>query len=948
MGHPLTSPYADPPDLTTCERELVHVPGAIQPHGVLLVLDAHDAVCAVSANAAGLLGRAPGELVGRPLAKSGIVSLAESADGDDSAVAVLESGREVRAHLARSNALRIVELLPFDEARPAPAPRALRQVLGALHTASSIVELCRATAAQVRGLTSFDRVVVYRFRADGVGEVVAEASRDGIARYEGLRFPASDVPRQARALYTTCRLRVIPNAKYEAVPLVSASDHEPIDLTHALLRSVSPVHREFMRNMGVSASMGISIIVDGRLWGLVTCNHESGARHVSTELRSACAVIGEVVSTLVEQKERVRAAEESARSLSEEAALLRAVGEEKDLLRGLSRARKELLSLVRAEGCALVRDGEIARFGACPEGRQMDALVRALGAEPVAIDSLVSLLPSAREHREIACGMVAVPLPRRAPSPSSSVDWLLWFRPELTQVVVWGGDPRKVPDATGRIGPRTSFAKWQETVLLRSAPFDAGELQVATRFGRALSDVLFEIEARARIEAQANEIARRQRALQLVLDATGDGIVEVALDGRVLPGRSRAAEQWLGPSSERPIWELLLTEPAERESFEVFFQQIAAGVLPFVVAAAQLPSELRRGGRTFSVRYRAVRDGAKLTSVLVILEDVSERVAARQAAADAEESLAIFTAMVEDRASFTRSLRELERLLGEVTRDARSHEGMQALHTLKGSAGVLGLRALAQRCHELESMAGEGNVAELEVELARIRSKVEALSPPDPEQRSIVKGDALERALALAERGELDEVAEILRSWASSSVSTQLRRLERGARVAASARGASLDLVVNGDWSAVHRESAKLLGALGHVVMNAAIHGIEPESERVRVNKPARGTIVLRATRTPGGTSIEVTDDGRGFALAELRAAAVERGAPSCSEDALDAAFSAGVSTCETVSLHAGRGLGLGSVRSFCRALGGGVDVVTEEGKGARVVLRLPPATNGA
>jgi len=286
--------------LANCSREPIHIPGAIQPFGVLLSLDplnrrieycSANASTAFGINARRLLGAAPNELLGADL-------LRDTPSGDFEPhepvrIALTDGARErvwdVFVHRHRGHSIVELEATDVEDLESSrPLRSSLRRAISELDSSHSVLELSERTCAAIRKLTGFDGVMIYKFHADGHGEVIAESKADEFVKYLGLHYPASDIPLQARAMFLSNWVRMIPARDYEPVPLLAASTtDEPLDLSRSLLRSVSPVHIEYLRNMGVAASLTLSLIHNGELWGLIGCHHYRSSNHVPFETRAA-------------------------------------------------------------------------------------------------------------------------------------------------------------------------------------------------------------------------------------------------------------------------------------------------------------------------------------------------------------------------------------------------------------------------------------------------------------------------------------------------------------------------------------------------------------------------------------------------------------------------------------------------------------------------------------
>ncbi|GAC1575157.1 MAG: hypothetical protein NVS3B5_05970 [Sphingomicrobium sp.] len=314
----MTEPWNEPVDLTNCDREPIHLLGAIQPVGFLVALSSDWMISRVSANIEQFVGKSPGELIGThvndafcPDAVHALRNRLALLRGPDALermfrCALLADERMFDIALHMNDGRVIIEAEPSTEHHYGDATGTVRGMITRLDQARDIPAFFNEGARQVRALTGFDRVMIYRFAPDGSGEVVAESSRSGIGSFLGLHYPSSDIPKQARALYQRSLLRVITDTESEPVPIVPSRDEhgKPLDLSLSVLRSVSPIHIEYLRNMGVRASMSISIVVEGELWGLVACHHYGPPRCPSFERRSVAELFAQMFAMRIEGRER--------------------------------------------------------------------------------------------------------------------------------------------------------------------------------------------------------------------------------------------------------------------------------------------------------------------------------------------------------------------------------------------------------------------------------------------------------------------------------------------------------------------------------------------------------------------------------------------------------------------------------------------------------------------
>ena len=527
-------------DLTTCDREPIHIPGSIQPHGVLLVVDRRDlAVEQVAGDTRLLLGLDPQRLPGHSVA--GLLD----AEGTAFVSARLGVAAEFIPPITRLAVRSRLGALPLDLTLHAidrtallelePARRTsgsagdpiaqLKTLLAAVQVAASVDESCAAAATALRAATGFDRAMVYRFLPDQSGVIVAENARAGLESFLGLHYPASDIPQQARELYRRNWLRTIADIDYVAAPLLPAINPRtrlPIDMSHCALRSVSPIHIEYLRNMRVSASLSASIVCQDRLWGMLVLHHYS-PRQVSADVRNACETFAQMFSLHVETKTQAETS----------VARLRARHDLEELFGGASDARDardmgaviERWNLPRylgASGAAVYLDGRQHRIGHTPAPADIDALLRWLNGinRPLlATGHLAAQYPPAAAFPELASGLVAVRLSREPR------DYVLWFRPEIGLTVRWAGDPSKsvkVGPLGERLTPRGSFAEWREVTRMQSAPWSEVDLEAAEALRVALLEWVLrgmDMARREQLEQRVGERTEQLRKLASDLEA---------------------------------------------------------------------------------------------------------------------------------------------------------------------------------------------------------------------------------------------------------------------------------------------------------------------------------------------------------------------------------------------------------------------------------------------
>ncbi|WP_342151153.1 histidine kinase dimerization/phosphoacceptor domain -containing protein [Methylorubrum sp. SB2] len=524
---------AEPVDPGLCEREPIHVPGSIQPNAVMLAADAATfAILAFSANAGDVL---PPDLFPPTGQRLDAVLPAHivSAIRDGIAAHSLTDGRGLRrtitlpprgenfhlvAHVHLGRVIVELELAPeraedFASASPLDTELAMAR----LRAAESLTEAAQIAALEIRAVTGFESVLVYRFDSDWNGEAIAE---DMVPDWQrpliGLRFPASDIPAQARALYTKAKSRFVIDRDCVPVPLVAdrAAGNAPIDLTFAQNRTLSPIHLEYQRNLGVDGSMSISIMVENRLWGLMIGHHRR-PHYVAPETRAAATVLTDAFAMRVQEIEGKALWSERQHHLDIQGRLVRRLTRTEDFTHTLMQGDPALIDLFGATGAAIVSDDTVWQAGATPGEAGIGALARWLraelpaGARSFVTDTLVLHHAAASAYTETASGLLAVFV------GAERRHLLLWFKPEMPSVVTWGGDPRKpVLPGSGPVAvlPRRSFERWVEERRGHSAPWAPWNVDLAEQLAEAVDGVV--LRQRRKIAELTGLLAEKERLLE--------------------------------------------------------------------------------------------------------------------------------------------------------------------------------------------------------------------------------------------------------------------------------------------------------------------------------------------------------------------------------------------------------------------------------------------------
>lgn len=549
--------------LANCADEPIRFPGAIQPHGVLLTLSEPDLhILQVSANVAALFNNTAESLLGQPLHTLIGVEHAEVvhaiAEGDTFSEAaplhVTLNGRDFEGLLHRHQQVLVLEFEPrLKDFRPRVLKGRtsdLGKMLQRLQAAKTLQALYEISVTEIQTMTGYDRVLIYRFEEEGHGQVIAEASAPSMERFNGLFFPASDIPEQARELYRTNWLRIIPNAAYEPVPLVPKlrpDTGQPLDLSFSTLRSVSPIHCQYMQNMGVLSSMSISLMKGDKLWGLISCGNREPLM-VPHDLRVACQTIGQVLSLQISAMEALDLSRQREEKLETLAQLDQAMkASEHSVFDGLAQQPRLLMDLTVSGGVAIIEDKQLHRYGNCPEPAQIRALHKWLqdSGEPVfSSHNLASVYPPGAEFQRVASGVLAMSLPKPVDNG------VLWFRPEAKENIHWSGDPKKPlalenSDAGLRLRPRTSFEIWKVEMAGISTQWSHGDRFAANDLRRS---------------ALENDLARQVLREQQAVRARDELVAVVSHDLRnpmtvisMLCGMMQKAFSSDGPHTSRRI-----------------------------------------------------------------------------------------------------------------------------------------------------------------------------------------------------------------------------------------------------------------------------------------------------------------------------------------------------------------------------------------------------------
>lgn len=491
--------------LANCDSEPVQTPGCVQAHGALLVLRLADlSVLQVSENSQALLNHTPEALLGRP------VAIVLGPDGENQLRAFLAAEPtdrnplyfltlpdcglvpplDVTVHTVDGVAVLEFEATGQTEGDEPNYYALVKKTVNRLQMANTLRQFCDIAAEEVRALTGMDRVMIYKFHADGHGEVIAESKRDDLDPWLGFHYPAEDIPKPARDVFTKIWIRPTPDvdgALAEIVPLLNPDSGHPLTMTYCALRGASMMYTEYLKNMKVTAGLTMPIRQAEELWGLIACHHYAGSKFIPYQVRGACEFLAQVVSL------QYKAASEREHLVYQ----LKIDGIHQHLvsqaayeggLSAITGGNPFLLDGIAAGGAALFHSDRWWRVGITPTEPELEALGEwlaarsefASSAQPVYVtESLSRDYPAGTAFADVASGVLAFPMSRKGGN------LMLWFRPETIQTINWGGNPHEKPTVLGphgpRLTPRGSFELFAESVRNRSLPWMPVEVDAAAR-----------------------------------------------------------------------------------------------------------------------------------------------------------------------------------------------------------------------------------------------------------------------------------------------------------------------------------------------------------------------------------------------------------------------------------------------------------------------------------
>tara|TARA_R110000868_G_scaffold49287_2_gene158973 strand:- start:1093 stop:3678 length:2586 start_codon:yes stop_codon:yes gene_type:complete len=552
---PAVAAHYSEPDLTNCAREPIHILGRVQSYGALLSLSSDWCVQHASENLEDILGIRAEAALGQPLAQllpeESFARIREALRSVGALHPVLRLfGVPIQGaatpnfdlSIHQSGSRLIIEFEPHGTQRSGDPMSQVYPYINRIRRTRDLRSFTREAARSLRALCGFDSVMVYEFSEDASGHVIAEDTADGQRRYLDQHFPASDIPVQARVLYKRSLLRLIADVNDPGARILAAdpADTQPVDLSLAATRAVSPIHIEYLQNMGIQASMSVSIMKDGELWGLFACHHDQ-PRYIDYELRTYVELFAHLFSYELGHLDQAQKRLAAERSAQLQTRLMASMANGQDLPGSLMSVSEDIRSVIPHDGLVLITEGQFSATGITPTREEFAGISRLLNmkgeSQVFATNALSEVLPEAADFAQRCSGILAIPISRMPR------DYIVLCRREMTETVKWAGNPNK-PVTVGpngiRLTPRKSFEIWQQTVDKTSRPWSAG----ATHAAELLRVVLLEIFLKI-TEQTAAERKRSQEQQELLISELNHRVRNILNLMRGLVAQSRGAEDTL-------------------------------------------------------------------------------------------------------------------------------------------------------------------------------------------------------------------------------------------------------------------------------------------------------------------------------------------------------------------------------------------------------------------
>jgi len=509
-------------DSTNCDKEPIHILGKIQGHGFLIGVNNKDHhINYISENTAVYINDDPLKYLGKhideidvqmnisnyedKLKLSQIIVLGLGRGFETINPFYLElGGKQFNLIIKNSANIYLLEFEPCNNKEEFDVQKTIGRSISEILAQSGLHNMLNIAAREIKKIIQYDRVMIYQFGEDGHGEVVAEEKNSDLKPFLGMHYPASDIPKQARELYKINLTRILADVNMECPAIISNQGQDaPLDLTHSVLRAVSPIHIQYLKNMGVAASFSISLISHGELWGLVAC-HNYSPKFIDYKAREASKLIGQILSPALEY--RIGEEENDKFGLLNQSVntLIKYVDKESDIVSALTANAVTINDVCSGSGAVLVFDNKITSIGLTPNNDEVKEIVKWVinNTQDMLFYThrFPAIYPAAEKYSDIGSGLFACILSRELS------EMILFFKPEQKQSIIWGGNPEKAvevaSDGSLQLSPRKSFDKWTEIVRYSSAKWNQGEIAALINLRE---QVIYQITRKANEIRQLNE-----------------------------------------------------------------------------------------------------------------------------------------------------------------------------------------------------------------------------------------------------------------------------------------------------------------------------------------------------------------------------------------------------------------------------------------------------------
>jgi len=487
-------------DLTNCDKEPIHIPGKIQSHGFLVAVNSQTQIVNyISENIAPFITEAPKNFLGKPIdefekslpisvlqLKLGQVLLMGSTNQYFESINPFSlelNGKPYNLIVSVSGDNKILEFETVESDLDFDIQKVIGRSVSEILSGKNLNSLLVNAAHEIKKIILYDRVMIYRFGEDGHGEVVAEVKNDDLEPFFGLHYPASDIPKQARELYKINLTRIIADVNSESSGIITnETESAPLDLTHSALRAVSPIHIQYLKNMGVYSSFSISLIAHGELWGLIAC-HNYSPRFINFKARDASKLIGQILSSALEFRQDEENIEKAAKLNAAASELAEHIEKENYIIDALTRHSTTVQDITTAKGAVIVFDNNITTIGITPSLEQINDIVKWLKVNMQDSVYYTHRFPEiffpAKEYSHVASGILACILSKELS------EIIIWFKPEQLETIHWAGNPDKAVEDIGngimQLSPRKSFESWTQIVKNTSEKWAGEEISAVIK-----------------------------------------------------------------------------------------------------------------------------------------------------------------------------------------------------------------------------------------------------------------------------------------------------------------------------------------------------------------------------------------------------------------------------------------------------------------------------------